>query len=786
MKGGTDSGRHAWVTGTFAAVVLAIISCTDKGGNAEIDASSTSGKQEAGRATPQDQGLHQDLIAVPEAQYSPLDGLAPGSRETQERQRKAAEDLRLPLEVRTHRTSIVLRLIPTGSWSMGSKDGYYLAPYHNRMSSEPFYCGRFEITRAQWEAVMASDPSSFKDADRDAPVETIDWKDCQTFVKKLCEMEGVTEGTYRLLTEAEWEYACKAGTQTDFCYGQTSQEMNFRGQTTVRVGSYRPNAWGLHDMHGNVAEWCQDWTRPEMDHPLQNSPGPAPGKQPVMRGGSWSDTHISGCASASRRQWASRTAASSSVGLRIARRIPSPADVPAAVVTETPNGPSSVAKPTDGSSSSASPLPHDDRSATKPAEPTTGAGESSGIEHEFGQDKPAGKSIIPGDDVPPPTEPEPQYTAEERQFIRDTENAPDLRSKPDDRWLNEEHTRVFLIGMNALLRCRYDSSLRLEDTFKEIEQEIINQYGCYDERGEFVPGTDVLRSVDAGPNWMGISSWGSALFIWDTDEDARQKWMRISSVARESVRQTVLRYWVMNTLVGRLNTDLNTRVQEVLRREQAKNSEFTEEKARALVVNGSEGEDIRRRHFRQLYGKLPRNSGTLSEVPHVVEMKDCPAGIRQQRQTDNSALVLKSMKALKTDAQRELLLIRILGICPSTFDATTDMPSYVRLFIQHYQRQPLTEAALEVWPLYARAKDAVLSQVQLPQDEIQRIRDGIGHIVGGRSDKECQMIARECGVHHPNLEEWDIMNVLMNIFEDYKNPNPLPLILHYIATPDPN
>ena len=251
--------------------------------------------------------LPHDLTVVKDAVNAPLSDLAPGSREAQIRQQHWAIKLGLPVEVKTNKTGIALRLIPPGKVIMGS-------PYReagrnsdekprNIVINSPFYCGKFEITREQWELVMGSDPSYFKDDDKNTPVEHISWEDCQKFLKKLCVMEKVPQGTYRLLTEAQWEYACRAGTKTPFCYGESldSNMANFDGNfpynnskdvfrnKTLPVGSFKANAWGLYDMHGNVWEWCSDcYSSNSSDR--------------VIRGGSW---NISGkdCRSAVRLKY---------------------------------------------------------------------------------------------------------------------------------------------------------------------------------------------------------------------------------------------------------------------------------------------------------------------------------------------------------------------------------------------------------------------------------------------------------------------------------------------------
>jgi len=281
----------------------------------------------------------EDLVDVNDAPYPPWDGLAPGSHEAQERQRQAVQELGLPLEVQSRKTGIAFRLVPAGKFTMGSpsseleRDGDEIQ--HEVMLTQAFYCAKFEVTRAQWEQIKGRAPFDMKNSGQDAPVVSVSWNECQDFLKKLCQMEQVPEGTYRMLTEAEWEYACRAGTQTPFCYGNDldSTLANFNGNypygsggkgefrnKPVQVGSFQPNAWGLCDMHGNTAEWCEDWFGEYSGGAVVDPPGPASGDKRIARGGSW--THPGRlCRSAGRIPW--YPAGSMTIGLRVARTLPS-------------------------------------------------------------------------------------------------------------------------------------------------------------------------------------------------------------------------------------------------------------------------------------------------------------------------------------------------------------------------------------------------------------------------------------------------------------------------------
>ena len=169
-------------------------------------------------------------------------------------------------------------LIPAGKFKMGPPNNS-----HEVTLTKPFYMGKYEVTQEQWEAVMGKNPSYHKGAK--LPVETVSWEDCQEFIKKLNEKAN---GGYRLPTEAEWEYACRAGTTTAYSFGDeiTAADVNYDFGKLVVVGSYKPNTFGLYDMHGNVLEWCEDWWT--IDYPAKaiiDPIGPATGTFRVTRGG---------------------------------------------------------------------------------------------------------------------------------------------------------------------------------------------------------------------------------------------------------------------------------------------------------------------------------------------------------------------------------------------------------------------------------------------------------------------------------------------------------------------
>jgi formylglycine-generating enzyme required for sulfatase activity len=160
---------------------------------------------------------------------------------------------------------------------------------HRVTLSQGFWLGKYEVTQAQWQSVMGSNPSSFKGPHN--PVDTVSWDDCQAFIRKLNGQAGVSS---RLPTASEWEYACRAGTTTAYGFGANATNVDAyawfgenSGDTTHPVGRKQANAWGLHDMHGNLWEWCRDWYGAYPSGAVTDPAGPDTGSARVMRGGSY-------------------------------------------------------------------------------------------------------------------------------------------------------------------------------------------------------------------------------------------------------------------------------------------------------------------------------------------------------------------------------------------------------------------------------------------------------------------------------------------------------------------
>jgi formylglycine-generating enzyme required for sulfatase activity len=194
--------------------------------------------------------------------------------------------------------------IPPGTFTMGSpmeeKERENNETQHKVTLTKGFYMGVYTVTQEQWKEIMGSNPSYFK-GEKNLPVENVSWDDCQNFIKKLWKKD---KKPYRLPTEAEWEFCCRGGTKTPFHFGDTisTDQANYNGnftygdgkkgkyrEKTTPVGSFPANAWGLHDMHGNVWQWCQDWYGDYPQKDVVDPQGPDAGKDRVLRGGSWHD-----------------------------------------------------------------------------------------------------------------------------------------------------------------------------------------------------------------------------------------------------------------------------------------------------------------------------------------------------------------------------------------------------------------------------------------------------------------------------------------------------------------
>jgi len=179
--------------------------------------------------------------------------------------------------------------IPGGSFLMGSPEGegYDDEKPQHLVNVPSFLMGKYPVTQAQYEAVMGENPSCFKGAN--LPVEMVSWNDAIEFCERLSQLTGAS---YRLPTEAEWEYACRAGTTTNYSFGEelTQEDANFDSDRTSPVGTYPPNSLGLHDTHGNVWEWCLDvWHDDYEGAPTDGSAWMEEGalSYRLLRGGSW-------------------------------------------------------------------------------------------------------------------------------------------------------------------------------------------------------------------------------------------------------------------------------------------------------------------------------------------------------------------------------------------------------------------------------------------------------------------------------------------------------------------
>lgn len=194
-------------------------------------------------------------------------------------------------------TPLTVVYIPAGTFMMGSPDSEPSHeenenPVHEVTISKDFFIGKYEVTQAQWLALMDENPST--EQNPNFPVNKVNWEDCQEYIKRLNAYHQ-TSG-FRLPTEAEFEYACRAGTTTSSFFGENPSEEEMEKYVWFRnnsegelhaVGQLQPNPWGLYDMMGNIWEWCQDWYGPYPSETQIDPKGPESGTEKVFRGPSW-------------------------------------------------------------------------------------------------------------------------------------------------------------------------------------------------------------------------------------------------------------------------------------------------------------------------------------------------------------------------------------------------------------------------------------------------------------------------------------------------------------------
>lgn len=226
------------------------------------------------------------------------------------------------VRVNVRNVSFKMRRIPAGTFSMGSREDepgrLNYEGRHQVTLSEDFWLGETPVTQSLWQAVMGNNPSRFHGSDR--PVEQVSWDDTQAFLRSVA---GHASGL-SLPTEAQWEYACRAGGEglVDGGLDTVAWYDANSGRQTHPVGSKRPNAWGLYDMLGNVSEWCHDYFRPYDGAPHTDPIGPDESCYRVFRGGSWN--YSERLARAADRGAGDPPHRFSFVGFRLSRRQGSP------------------------------------------------------------------------------------------------------------------------------------------------------------------------------------------------------------------------------------------------------------------------------------------------------------------------------------------------------------------------------------------------------------------------------------------------------------------------------
>jgi len=214
-------------------------------------------------------------------------------------------------------------VLPAGSFVMGSGEIDNEKPAHQISINKSFALGKFEVTQGQWKAVMGNNPSHFKKCGDFCPVEKVSWDDAKTFIQKL---NAKTGKQYRLPSEAEWEYACRAGGMQEFCGNDNVDNVawyfgNREHSFTHPVSTKQSNAWGLYDMSGNVGEWVEDTYHDNYSGaPTDGSAWAGDGSKHVFRGGEWNGNPDR--LRAATRQKESADYRVNSLGFRLARMIP--------------------------------------------------------------------------------------------------------------------------------------------------------------------------------------------------------------------------------------------------------------------------------------------------------------------------------------------------------------------------------------------------------------------------------------------------------------------------------
>ena len=236
----------------------------------------------------------------------------------------------------TNSLGMKFRLIPAGTFIMGSpeteKDRRDNEAQHQVAITKAFWIGTTQVTQAQYEKVIGNNPSCFQSEliegdSSNHPVECVTWHDVMEFCKRLSKRHEEEKAGfhYRLPTEAEWEYACRAGSESSFSFGERTKLLGEyawfwdncdNSYGTHPVGMKKPNTWGLYDMHGNVFEWCADWASDYPTGSVVDPMGPAEGWTRVNRGGSFGD-HAADCRSAY-RNWTELSDSCYDLGFRLA------------------------------------------------------------------------------------------------------------------------------------------------------------------------------------------------------------------------------------------------------------------------------------------------------------------------------------------------------------------------------------------------------------------------------------------------------------------------------------